>query len=131
MSMPTLPAPITDMWILIAMLRRINESWPAKRNALPLNRDQLEERNWNEWTRELESTGIQVIPIDWETMKALIDGAPEPHQSKVNLCRCSRCGGAFGKAFAKHDSQGKIICRRCAETPTIPNDSDETPNGAD
>lgn len=131
MSMPTLPTPITDMWILISMLRRINESWPSKRNALPLNRDQLEEHNWNEWTRELESTGIQAIPIDWETLKAIFDAAPEPYSSKVNLCHCSRCGGAFGKAFAKRDLQGKIVCRRCAETPTIHNDSDETPNGAD
>jgi len=129
--MATLPKPINDIWLMLAILRRINRRFGnPMRNARP--RD-TEAQAWDEWTQGLQSQGVSVIPIDWETMKNLIDGlnAPEPHESKVNLCKCSKCGGAFGKAFAKHDAKGNSICRSCAETPTITNDSDDTPRGAD
>jgi hypothetical protein len=129
-----LPAPIADAWVLIALVRAFNDRFPIRRNALPRDPSQLEDIWPNDWTHQLEqSSGIQLIPIDWDLIESMMNDNPhkKPHKSKVNLCECSKCGGRFGIAFAKHDTQGNIVCRRCAETPTIPNDSDDTPSGAD
>jgi len=130
--MTTLPKPIRDIWLMIAVLRRFNDHFGIpRRNALPIQSKPIIDPN--AWTDLPDDQGIQIIPIDWDMMKRILDPGPprEPRASMVNLCRCHICGSSFGKAFAKHDAKGNTICRSCAETPTNTNDSDNTPSGAD
>jgi len=130
--MSDLPKPINDLWLILAIIRNLEAIARPRRNARPIqgNAEAKPSLPWDSQVYLDDSQGISVIPIDWETMKDLI-GMIEPHESKVNMCWCCKCGGAFGKAFAKYDAKGNTLCRHCAETPTITNDSDDTPQGAD
>ena len=116
--MNTLPRPIREAFALIGLIRMMNETLPVKRNAVPRGNDAWPELD--AFIAGIQSGNIAMIPIDW-------DQPTDQQPSKVNLCICTECGGAFGKAFAKYIGEVPV-CRECYRKH---HESNGNANGAD